>query len=122
MIRNVEFLDEAIRDMQRLDHSAQIQVFKGIRKVAQNPVSIHEGGYVKPLGHHNGNDLSGLFKIKFRDLGLRVVYKAEMVDSRMKIIGCPPVLTTRCIGKPPDGEPSTTCNPPSAAKLILNSS
>ena len=83
---NVEFLEEAKRDMQRLDHSVQIQVFKGIRKVAQNPVSIHEGGYGKPLGHLGGNDLSGLFKIKFRDLGLRVVYKTEMVDSRMKII------------------------------------
>ena len=83
---NVEFLEEAKRDMRRLDHSAQIQVFKGIRKVAQNPVSIHEGGYGKPLGHHNGNGLSGLFKIKFRDLGLRVVYKTEMVDSQMKII------------------------------------
>ena len=83
---SVEFLEEAKRDMKRLDHSAQIQVFKGIQKVVRNPVSIHEGGYGKPLGHHNGNDLSGLFKIKFRDLGLRVVYKAEMVDSRMKII------------------------------------
>ena len=83
---NVEFLEEAKRDMRRLDHSAQIQVFKGIRKVAQNHVSIHEGGYGKPLGHHNGNDLSGLFKIKFRDLGLRVVYKTEMVDSQMKTI------------------------------------
>ena len=83
---NVEFLDEARRDMKRLDHSAQIQVLKGIQKVAQNPVSIHEGGYGKPLGHHNGNDLSGLFKIKFHDLGLRVVYKTEIVDSRMKII------------------------------------
>ena len=57
-----------------------------LQKVARNPVSIHEGGYGKPLGHHNGNDLSGLFKIKFRDIGLRVVYKTEMVDSRMKII------------------------------------
>ena len=83
---NVEFLEEAKRDMRRLDHSAQIQVFKGIRKVAQNPVSIHEGSYGKPLGHHNGNDLSGLFKIKFRDLGLRVVYKTELVGSQMKII------------------------------------
>ena len=27
----VEFLDEAVRDMKRLDHSAQIQVLKGIR-------------------------------------------------------------------------------------------
>ena len=83
---SVEFLEEAKRDMKRLDHSAQIQVLKGIRKVAGNPVSIHEGGYGKPLGHHNDNALTGLFKIKFRDLGLRVVYKAEMVDSRMKII------------------------------------
>ena len=83
---NVEFLEEATRDMKRLDHSAQIQVFKGIQKVARNPVSIYEGGYGKPLGNHNGNDLSGLFKIKFHDLGLRVVYKTEMADSRMKII------------------------------------
>ena len=83
---NVEFLEEAKRDMKRLDHSAQIQVFKGIQKVALNPVSVNDGGYGKPLGNHNGNDLSGLFKIKFRDLGLRVVYKIEIVDSRMKII------------------------------------
>ena len=83
---SVEFLEEAKRDMKRLDHSAQIQIFKGIQKVASNPVSIHEGGYGKPLGKHNDGDLSGLFKIKFRDLGLRVVYRTEMVDSRMKII------------------------------------
>lgn len=83
---NVEFIEEARQDMKRLDHSAQIQVLKGIRKVAQNPVSAHEGGCGKPLGHHNDADLTGLFKIKFRDLGLRVVYKTEVVDSRMKII------------------------------------
>lgn len=83
---NVEFLDEAKRDMKRLDHSAQVQVLKGIQKVAQNPVSVNEGGYGKPLGHHSGTDLTGLFKIKFRDLGLRVVYKTEIIDNRMKII------------------------------------
>ena len=83
---NVEFLDEAKRDMKRLDHSAQVQVLKGIQKVAGNPLSIHEGGYGKPLGHHNTVDLTGLFKIKFRDLGLRVVYKTEIVDNCMKII------------------------------------
>ncbi|MBQ6959791.1 MAG: type II toxin-antitoxin system RelE/ParE family toxin [Clostridia bacterium] len=83
---SVEFLEEARRDMRRLDHSAQIQVLKGIQKVAGNPVSIHEGGYGKPPGNHNDSSLSGLFKIKFRDLGLRVVYKTEMVDSIMKII------------------------------------
>lgn len=83
---NVEFIKEAQRDMKRLDHSAQIQVLKGIRKVAQNHVSAHEGGYGKPLGHHNGADLTGLTKIKSRNLGLHVIYKIEMVDSRMKII------------------------------------
>ncbi len=41
---NVEFLDEAKRDMKRLDHSAQVHVLKGIQKVAQNPVSVNEGG------------------------------------------------------------------------------
>lgn len=83
---NVEFLEEAKKDMKRLDHSAQIQVLKGIQKVAQNPVSVNEGGYGKPLGHHSGKDLTGLYKIKYRDLGLRVVYKTEIVDNRMKII------------------------------------
>ena len=40
---NVEFLEEAKKDMKRLDHSAQIQVLKGIQKVAQNPVSVNAG-------------------------------------------------------------------------------
>ena len=83
---NVEFLDEAKRDMKRLDHSAQVQVLKGIQKVAQNPVSVNEGGYGKSLGHPSGTDLTRLFKIKLRDPGLRVVYKTEIIDNRMKII------------------------------------
>ena len=59
----IEYLPEARKDMQGLDHSVQTQVLKGIRKVAGNPVSVHEGGYGKPLGNKNGNDLTGLFKI-----------------------------------------------------------
>ena len=27
------------------------------------------------LGNRGGNDLTGLFKIKYRDIGIRVVYK-----------------------------------------------
>ena len=86
MTWQVEFLEEAKKDMTRLDHSVQVQVFKGIRKVAQNPLSADEGGYGKPLGNKSGNDLTNLFKIKFRDLGIRVVYKTEIVDAIMKII------------------------------------
>ena len=61
---SVEFLEEAKKDLKRLDRGVQTQVVKGIKKVAQNPVSIHEGGYGKPLGNKNNTDLTGLFKIK----------------------------------------------------------
>lgn len=82
----VVFLDEAEKDLKRLDHSVQIQVMRGINKVAQNPLSIYEGGYGKPLGNKGGRDLSSLMKIKFRNLGIRVVYKVEKTDNIMRII------------------------------------
>ena len=68
------------------DHSARIQVFRGIRKVAWNPVSICQGGCLRPPGNHNGSDLSSLFRINFRKFGLRVICKTKMVGSRMKIM------------------------------------
>ena len=86
MTWNVAFLEEAKKDLKRLDHSVQIQAIKGIGKVAQNPVSVYEGGYGKPLGNKGGANLTNLFKIKFRDLGIRVVYKVEYTDTTMKII------------------------------------
>ena len=49
MIWSIEFLEEAEKDMKKLDHSAQIQVLKGIKKVSQNPLSVREGGYGKPF-------------------------------------------------------------------------
>ncbi len=86
MIWSIEFLEEAEKDMKKLDHSAQIQVLKGIRKVSQNPLSVEEGGYGKPLGNKRGANLTNLMKIKLRDLGIRVVYKVEQMDEVMKII------------------------------------
>lgn len=86
MIWEIEFLEEAEKDMKKLDHSAQIQVLKGIRKVSQNPLSARKGGYGKPMGNKSGTNLTNLMKIKFRDLGIRVVYKVEQVDEVMKII------------------------------------
>ena len=83
---SVEFLEEAKKDLKRLDRGVQTQVVKGIKKVAQNPVSIHEGGYGKPLGNKNNTDLTGLFKIKYRDLGIRVVYRLEYTETMMKVI------------------------------------
>ncbi len=86
MTWSIEFLEEAEKDMKKLDHSAQIQVLKGIAKVSQNPLSVMEGGYGKPLGNRSGTNLTNLMKIKFRDLGIRVVYKVERVDGVMKIV------------------------------------
>ncbi len=82
----IEFLDAARKDLKRLDHSIQIQVVKGINKVAQNPLSVSEGGYGKPLGNKGGKKLTNLLKIKFRGIGIRVVYKVERTDTLMIII------------------------------------
>lgn len=43
-------------------------------------------GIGKPLGNKNGANLTNLLKIKFRDLGIRVVYKVERMEDVMKII------------------------------------
>ena len=86
MTWSIEFIEEAKKDLMRLDHSVQVQVIKGINKVAQNPVSVYEGGYGKPLGHKSNTNLTNLLKIKFRDLGIRVVYKIEYTETSMKII------------------------------------
>ncbi len=86
MTWSIEFLEEAEKDMKKLGHSTQIQVLKGIRKASQNPLPTEEGGYGKPLGNKNGTNLTHLMKIKFRDLGIRVVYKVERINGGMKII------------------------------------
>ena len=86
MIWGIEFLQEAEKDMKRLDHSVQIQVLKGIKKVSKNPLPVSQGGYGKSLGNKENTNLTNLMKIKFMDIGIRVVYKIEYVDEVMKII------------------------------------
>lgn len=54
----IVYLDEAIKDLKRLDNSSRIQVLKGITKVSQNPMSVYDGGYGKPLGSKNNVDLT----------------------------------------------------------------
>lgn len=83
---NIEFLPEARDDLSGLDGSVRPQVLKGIRKVSRNPLPDSSGGYGKPLGNQSGTDLSGLMKIKFRKIGIRVVYKIEMTENVMKIV------------------------------------
>ena len=79
-------MEEAKKDLKKLDRSAQIIVLKGIDKVSENPLPVQQGGYGKPLGNKSGTNLTNLLKIKFRDIGIRVVYKVEYTDTVMKII------------------------------------
>lgn len=83
---SVTFLPEADREIRELDKAMQSQVRKGIRRVASNPLPVSEGGYGKPLRNGGKAKLSGLCKIKFRDIGVRVVYKAIRVDRQMVIV------------------------------------
>lgn len=83
---NLAFLPEAQKDLKNLAGSQRILVAKAIEKVRQNPVSVYEGGYGKPLGNKNGNDLTGLFKIKLRSAGIRVVYKLIQTETEMLIV------------------------------------
>ena len=62
-------------------------VVKAINKVLQNPLPVTEGGYGKPLGNKQGNDLAGLLKIKLRDAGIRVVYKFIRTEILVVVIG-----------------------------------
>lgn len=71
----------AEEELSKLDGSVRKIVLKGIIKVASNPRPQNEGGYGKPLGNKNGNDLTGLLKIKYRDIGIRVVYK--LIEDRI---------------------------------------
>lgn len=83
---SVEFLPEAQKDFDALAGNQRLLVAKAIKKVQQNPVSTYEGGYGKPLGSKGGTDLSGLFKIKLKAAGLRIVYKLIRTETEMLIV------------------------------------
>lgn len=43
-------------------------------------------GYGKPLGNFAGSKLAGLYKIKFKKAGLRVVYALQRMEERMVVV------------------------------------
>ena len=79
---NVTLTDDAQEDFLRLDHSLQVPVFKAICKVSTNP-QPKPNGYGKPLAGR----LSGYYKIKLRDYGVRIIYNLVPTGSNnMKVI------------------------------------
>lgn len=43
-------------------------------------------GYGKPLGNRNGNNLTGFFKIKYKSIGIRVVYTLVLDQQIMNVV------------------------------------
>ena len=80
------YLPEAEKDFRRLSGNERIVVAKALEKVLKNPLPVNEGGYGKPLGNKQGNNLSGFLKIKLKNLGIRVVYKLIKIDGQMLVV------------------------------------
>lgn len=47
---------------------------------------INEGGYGKPLGNKQGNNLSKFLKIKLKSFGIRIVYKLVKTETKMLVV------------------------------------
>lgn len=85
MAWKIRITDEAKKDYRKIEGSIRKQVLAGILKVSEAPMpSPH--GYGKPLGHKSGNNLTGFFKIKYRGIGIRIVYTLVLDESIMNII------------------------------------
>ena len=81
----INIVEEAIKEYKELDGSVKKQVLAGIIKVSKAPLPS-PNGYGKPLGNRNGNNLTGFFKIKYKSIGIRVVYTLVLEEKVMNII------------------------------------
>lgn len=80
-----KFAPDAKTDLKKFDKSFIEQVLKGIAKVRKNPLPNPEG-YGKPLGNKHGSNLTGFFKIKYKGIGIRVVYTLVRSEHVMNIL------------------------------------
>jgi len=80
-----KIIPEAEKSFGKFDKSLQIQIVAGIMKVAKNPLP-QPNGYGKPLGNKGNNNLTGFFKIKYKGIGIRVVYSLVLDKNVMNIV------------------------------------
>lgn len=85
MAWKIRITDEAKKDYRKIGGSIRKQVLAGILKVSEAPLPS-PNGYGKPLGNKGGNNLTGFFKIKYRGIGIRVVYTLVLDEAVMNII------------------------------------
>lgn len=85
MAWEIRITEEAKKDYRKIEGSIRKQVLAGIVKVSQAPLPS-PNGYGKPLGNKKGNNLTGFFKIKYKGIGIRVVYTLVLDKAIMNII------------------------------------
>ena len=85
MTWEIRITDEAKKDFSKIEGSIRKLVLAGIVKVSKAPLPS-PNGYGKPLGNKNGNNLTGFFKIKYRGIGIRVVYTLVVDKLVMNIV------------------------------------
>lgn len=85
MVWGIRITDEAKKDYHKIEGSVRKQVLAGIVKVSKAPLPS-PNGYGKPLGNKHGNNLTGFFKIKYRGIGIRVVYTLAVDAAVMNIV------------------------------------
>lgn len=83
MIWHVRFSIFAEKDWKSFDRYHQKVIDKAIQKVMQNPTA---DGYGKPLANLSGSHLHGLYKIKLKKSGIRIVYALIEVEGERLII------------------------------------
>ena len=82
---HIKISKEAGKDYDKIDGSIKKQVLAGILKVSKAPLPAPDG-YGKPLGNKGSNNLIGFFKIKYRDIGVRVVYTLVLDKKIMNVL------------------------------------
>lgn len=82
----VKITAEARKDIVSLGNPRANHVKKALVKVSTNPLPSNEGGYGKPLGNKNGVNLTGLYKVKLRGDGIRIVYRLERSEKEMIVV------------------------------------
>lgn len=79
-LSKINFHPKVREDMDRLDGSVRKYIFKALERIQQNP-SIG-----KQLGHRSGRNLTGLFSVKLKKLGVRIVYERKSESNIVALV------------------------------------
>ena len=81
----IRITEEAKKELAEFQNDVKPQILAGIRKVSKAPLP-RPNGYGIPLGNKSGNNLTGFFKIKYKKIGIRVVYTLVLDKNIMNIV------------------------------------